>query len=77
MPLYEYYCRDCRAKFELLRPMSRMDGTATCPEGHAGGRRVLSTFVALSKGSDGEVSSVGGGGCAGCVGGACSSCGVN
>ena len=77
MPLYEYYCRDCLAKFELLRPMSRMDEAAICPQGHAGGRRVLSTFAALSRGSHGEVSPMAGGGCAGCAGGSCSACNVN
>ncbi len=76
MPLYEYYCRRCQARFELLRPLSRMDEPATCPEGHANGRRVLSMFAAQSRGSDGEISSVGSG-CAGCAGGTCSSCSVN
>lgn len=75
MPLYEYYCRRCGSKFELLRPMSRMDDPATCPRGHEGGERVLSAFAALRRGEDGSVSAVGGGGCAGCAGGACATCG--
>ncbi len=78
MPLYEYYCRECAAKFELLRPLSRMDDPAGCPQGHAGGQRVLSTFAALSKGSDGQVSAVGGGcACAGCSAGSCAGCNLN
>lgn len=77
MPLYEYYCRQCTAKFELLRPLSRMEEPASCPKGHVGGERLLSPFAALSKGNDGEVNSVGGSGCAGCAGGSCSCHGVN
>ena len=75
MPVYEYYCLRCEAKFELLLPMSRMDEPAACPEGHAGAERVLSTFAALGKGADGSVSAASSGGCAGCAGGACASCG--
>lgn len=77
MPLYEYYCRQCAAKFELLRPMSRMDEPASCSKGHPAGERVLSLFAALSKGRDGEVSAVGASGCPGCAGGSCSCGGVN
>ena len=74
MPLYEYYCRTCGQKFELLRPISRMDATAFCPAGHEGGERVMSVFAAVSKGGDGGVTALGSG-CAGCSGGACASCG--
>ena len=49
MPLYEYYCRRCDGQlFELLRPSARMDEPAACPEGHASGKRVLSSFAAPS-----------------------------
>ena len=44
MPLYEYYCPTCEKKFELLRPMSRSDETAACPEGHKGAERMISVF---------------------------------
>ena len=69
MPLYEYYCAKCAAKFELLRPMSRADEAATCPKGHNGGTRTLSVFAAVSKGAEGGAEA-GGGGCA-CGGGGC------
>lgn len=49
MPLYEYYCRRCEQRFELLRPVARMDEPALCPKGHGGGERVLSTFAAFSQ----------------------------
>lgn len=73
MPLYEYYCQRCDGRFELLRPSARMDDPAACPQGHNGGKRVLSTFAAFSGGSSefGEMSEPLGGGCGGCAGGAC------
>lgn len=79
MPLYEYYCESCDRRFELLRPMGRMDDAADCPSGHGGGRRVLSTFAAHTSAAFGESEPLGGGGgCGGCSGGACAcSAGMN
>ncbi|HHX66240.1 MAG TPA: zinc ribbon domain-containing protein [Chloroflexi bacterium] len=75
MPLYEYVCPHCDIKFEQLRPFSKADAPARCPEcGGEDTRRALSRFASFSRGSDGSVSSVGGGGCAGCAGGSCGSC---
>jgi putative FmdB family regulatory protein len=74
MPLYEYFCPRCEAKFELLRSMSRSEEPATCPEGHEGAERVLSVFLSLSKGADGMSSPVGGSACSSCSSGNCSSC---
>ncbi len=72
MPLYEYYCTRCAAKFELLRPMSRADEPATCPEGHAGAARMLSMFARVGRdwGTEYEQAPSVGGGCA-CGGGSC------
>ena len=72
MPLYEYHCHNCEGRFELLRPVSRMNDPAACPKGHEGGKRVLSTFAAFSQG-DGGVSEglTGAGSCTGCAGGNC------
>ena len=78
MPLYEYHCSICDKKFELLRPMSRSDESATCPGGHEGAKRLISTFAALSKGAEGEVSSVAGdSGCGTCSSGSCGTCGIS
>jgi putative FmdB family regulatory protein len=72
MPLYEYFCRRCGTKYELLRSIGRSDDPATCPNGHPGGARTLSLFASVKVGGNGadlrEMQS-GGGGC-GC-GGAC------
>jgi putative FmdB family regulatory protein len=69
MPLYEYWCRRCGEKYELLRPIGRGDEPATCPKGHAGGARTLSTFSARVATADAPRPSAETGGC-GC-GGAC------
>ena len=74
MPLYEYFCPPCNDKFEVLRPVSKMDAAATCPEGHTTNNRVLSVFAPLAKGapvaatvpmhhSTGGDACCGGGGC--------------
>ena len=34
MPLYEYRCSECDAKFELLRSIAVRGDPATCPRGH-------------------------------------------
>lgn len=76
MPLYEYVCTKCETRFEELRPASRMDDSARCPDGHNSGKRVLSTFAAMTAGANGEAEPVGGGGgCGGCDGGC--TCGAN
>ena len=71
MPVYEYYCRPCNAKFELLRPFSAVDSSASCPEGHANATRTISTFVSIRGGREGDSFEPAGmgGGCA--CGGAC------
>jgi putative FmdB family regulatory protein len=74
MPIYEYFCADCRTKFEALRPMAQADAIIAC-EACGGGHtaRVLSVFAI--KGSDGaSVMETRGGSCA--CGGACA-CGAH
>lgn len=75
MPLYEYLCRKCGTKFELLRPMSRGDEPAACPSGHADAQRLLSLFAAFSSGEGGRATAMGGSSaCGGCAGGHCAGC---
>jgi putative FmdB family regulatory protein len=75
MPLYEYYCRQCESKFELLRSMSRSEEPAICPSGHEEAQRVLSLFSSFSKGADGSNMPLGGGSaCAACTSANCSTC---
>jgi len=76
MPVYEYVCQGCQAKFELRRGFGHADDPTVCP--HCQGeqvRRLMSTFACFSKGDGGATASVGGGGCSGCSSGSCASCG--
>jgi putative FmdB family regulatory protein len=77
MPLYEYFCPPCNSQFELLRPVSKMDAPATCPDGHTTNNRVLSLFAPLARGESNVATmpidmSQGGGDS--CCGGSCSCC---
>ena len=31
MPIYEYYCPNCRREFELMRPFRESGSPGTCP----------------------------------------------
>jgi putative FmdB family regulatory protein len=73
MPIYEYYCPQCKAAFEKLRPMSSSDADVSCPKCGSKVRRMLSVVAAISHASD-PMQSYSGGGC-GC-GGHCA-CGAH
>lgn len=49
MPIYEYFCSQCKLKFELMRPVSYAGENASCPQCHSESRRVFSPFVAFSR----------------------------
>ncbi|HLY64773.1 MAG TPA: zinc ribbon domain-containing protein, partial [Chloroflexota bacterium] len=81
MPVYEYYCSDCRTKFETLRTMAAADEPVECASCGATKHvnRTISTFARI-----GSIESAGGtesGGLAsmpsmsmgggGCCGGSC------
>ncbi len=69
MPVYEYLCSNCQAKFEKLRPMT--DGhQARCPNCGTESPRVLSMFAAVSRGTEGDSACMGG------CGGACDTAGA-
>lgn len=79
MPIYEYRCMACRTKFEARRSFSQADDPFPCPEcGSTETRRLISTFIAFSSGSDGATTAVAGsGGCAACASSSCATCGRN
>ena len=75
MPIYEYVCQDCGARFDVLRSMREADAPVNCKQCESDHTsRALSVFFAQSGGRTVTVSN-GGGGCAGCAGGSCASCG--
>jgi len=84
VPIYEFYCSDCRSKFEVLTSYEAAKGQMPCAScGGANVRKLLSLvarpirggddfgdFSDLGDGGDGGDDFEGGGGC-GCGGGAC------
>lgn len=50
MPLYEYYCAECRTKFDALRPMDKADTAIQCKSCESmRTSRVLSLFATHTK----------------------------
>ncbi|MBA7678864.1 hypothetical protein ES703_87142 [subsurface metagenome] len=46
MPLYEYECKECGSRFELLRSITASDSDLKCPKcGVKNPRRVFSAFA--------------------------------
>jgi putative FmdB family regulatory protein len=75
MPIYEYFCPQCKLKFELLRPISQVNEAAPCPQCHNDAERSFSTFAAVSKSADGLLSPVGGfSPCSTCSATTCTTC---
>ena len=73
MPLYEYYCSDCKSKFELLVSHKHADDIACMKCQGERVRRLLSVFSAKRSGESGEGdydTAPSMGGCA-CGGGGC------
>ncbi len=68
MPLYEYFCKACDEHFERLRPTDEYRQAATCPQGHASPRRVVSIFTTVRPAGASPAATAGG--CA-CGGGGC------
>jgi len=73
MPLYEYYCSDCKSKFELLVSHQHADDVVCMKCRSEKVRRLLSVFARASSTSEegtlDDMSSSGG--TCGCGGGAC------
>jgi putative FmdB family regulatory protein len=74
MPLYEYYCADCRDKFEALRQMDQADVAIQCKNCESmKTSRLLSLFAthsrAVFESGPKKMVQMGGGGC--CGGGMC------
>jgi putative FmdB family regulatory protein len=75
MPIYEYFCPNCKLKFELLRPLSQSNETASCPHCHNGTERIFSSFASFSKSSEGVSTPIGGDSpCSTCSAISCAAC---
>ncbi len=44
MPVFEYVCSECKAKFELMRQRSERNQGASCPKCGKDAERVISVF---------------------------------
>ena len=73
MPLYEYKCQDCEARFDALRAMSQADTPIACPKcGSENTGRMISLFSAI--GGEGVIAGAGAS-CGSCTPSAsCASC---
>lgn len=74
MPIYEFDCRPCKDRFEILISLSRV-GEAKCPKcGSSKVTRVMSMFSSRTSGGGSHSH---GSDCAGCASGNCGSCGCH
>jgi len=73
MPIYEYYCLDCQAEFEALRPIKDADSPIACSkcQGEHTSRKI-SVFFAQS---GGQVIAGGNSTCSSCSSSSCATCG--
>lgn len=72
MPIYEYYCSDCRGKFEMLRPMGEADKPIECSNCSSPlTSRTITLFFAQS---GGKLVAGGSQVCSSCSSHACAAC---
>jgi len=74
VPLYEYKCSECEARFDALRGMDEADASIACPKCDSENTsRVISLFSAIG---DGRVIAGAGESCSSCAPSAsCATCG--
>lgn len=74
MPIYEFKCEKCGKEFE---EMTGLDAEAPhCPDCGGLSKRLMSACRRFKKASGGDYAApASGGGCGGCMGGNCASCG--
>ncbi|MEO5678945.1 MAG: zinc ribbon domain-containing protein [Acidimicrobiales bacterium] len=44
MPTYDFRCPSCEARFEVQRSIADFDQPTSCPEGHEGAVRVITSW---------------------------------
>ncbi|MCM8819631.1 MAG: zinc ribbon domain-containing protein [Candidatus Omnitrophica bacterium] len=73
MPIYTYFCKICKKKFDLL--IRTTEQKISCPYcNNTNLEKQFSVFGVVSKGGGDLTSSSSSGKCSGCSGGNCSSC---
>ena len=64
MPLYEYWCPECKKTFEKLQPMGSKDSPVKCVRCGAVMKKMLSVFATVGRSGEAESYFMSGGGCA-------------
>ncbi len=78
MPTYVYSCADCGTRFEALRSMKDSDTPIACKSCNSDNTHRCLTACNVNSASGGSTyaaSQSASGGCGGCHGGSCASCG--
>jgi putative FmdB family regulatory protein len=44
MPFYDYRCPTCDERFEVRRPIAEADTPTSCPQGHEGAVKVITSW---------------------------------
>ena len=76
MPIYEYICPSCNARFERRRSFSEAGVDVSCPKCQAPARKLFSSFAALSKSGGGESHAIVGDTCGTCPATSCDTCNI-
>jgi putative FmdB family regulatory protein len=77
--MYEYFCSDCRTRFDQLRAMADADEPIDCPDcsGQQNIRELSTFFSSSAVGNTSATSMPGNGGGGGCCGGMCACGGLS
>ena len=51
MPVYEYFCQQCKTEFELRLSLSEYDRPKLCPKCHSSAQRLISSFACKNGGN--------------------------
>ena len=51
MPIYEFYCPQCKNEFELRFSFVQTDSTTLCPKCHSPAQRLISSFACKTGGN--------------------------
>jgi putative FmdB family regulatory protein len=80
MPIFEYQCKDCNSKYEILHKTSERNDEIICPDCHSKNHiKLISTFSAAFSSNSDFGSSCPDGSCGMNYGGGCANgmCGLN